>query len=986
MSVGRSSDPWRRGVVVAACLVCLFVSGRGAHGESPGVYLGRVVKAAEAGDKAALRSLAATPLLDPWLVVDRLAELSLRSAAAPYAEATTDPDRDALVTYAKALPPEAPKARSALRAAMRMQAEGKFRDAVAKLETVEFPGNSVSALRALLVLGGIHVDRGNRDAAEAAYAKAASTGKTMGWLLGESSGLVGLQWRLEEAARFAEMRRVLQRRKTIQQLRGAEADLAEISRELGGAHVAVGTPRRAIAPLQHAVAYYDRVNAPVDAAYARVHLAIARSTRGEFARALSLTEEAQRACGKAGDLDGLDYASYVQMMILVEIGKNEAAIRLGRSLLKAEVERGPDHDVAVKLAVSTALAHEGKFDEALGLVEASLKVAQANTLPSVPSVFLHRGMSIRYEQKRYVEALADCKAASLVSSRMSPEAAYSAWAMGASALHLPGRPDAQRYLEKALTLAAEREDADLMTLVHAELAQLYLLEGEFDAAIEQCNKASLAMDQASAGLADDEMIVLRSRRNRRRVFSIRVEAALRLGDPEEVYRAIESGRQRALLVALGGPQAVRGMDIPPNLREQEADLRGRLKEQRERLNLLRDERKKLDEVRGAREALRDTQRQYALVANQIQRLSTSRGSLAHPVPAPVNDVVRRVPKDAAVVLFATSEHWGAALVLSKVGPRIVQFEDWAALRKVAETFADFDRSSDAKVRSKARRTLASRVIDALGLPASTRRLYVSPDGPLTAVPWPAVAEVSARKIDVSLIPSATTLATLGERSQIKTTRKLALGDPLYEKEVDGRRVPWFARGLSLRRLEHSAREVKGIRGPGDLVLLEGDASETRVRRELEKQPAWDVLHFACHGILDEDTPSLSSLALTPTDEDDGFLTAAEIFRLRLRARLVTLAACDVGRGKLVAGEGLLGVVRAFFAAGARRMLVSLWPADDVATTALMKRFYAERAKKGVDSHEALLRAQRYVRESKDEKGSPLWEHPFYWAGWVLWGE
>ena len=76
-----------------------------------------------------------------------------------------------------------------------------------------------------------------------------------------------------------------------------------------------------------------------------------------------------------------------------------------------------------------------------------------------------------------------------------------------------------------------------------------------------------------------------------------------------------------------------------------------------------------------------------------------------------------------------------------------------------------------------------------------------------------------------------------------------------------------------------------------------------------------------------------SLALTPADEDDGFLTALEVFRMKCPADLVVLSACETGKGKIVGGEGIVGLTRAFMYAGSPRVICSLWKVDDEATRA-----------------------------------------------------
>jgi CHAT domain-containing protein len=123
---------------------------------------------------------------------------------------------------------------------------------------------------------------------------------------------------------------------------------------------------------------------------------------------------------------------------------------------------------------------------------------------------------------------------------------------------------------------------------------------------------------------------------------------------------------------------------------------------------------------------------------------------------------------------------------------------------------------------------------------------------------------------------------------------------------------------------------------------------------------------------------LSSLALSPSGDDDGFLTALEVFRLRCPADLVVLSACETGKGKVYRAEGIIGLTRAFMLAGAPRVLVSLWKVDDEATAALMGRFY-EAWRKGVPTARALREAQEFVR------GQEKWRHPRFWAAWSLWG-
>ena len=116
------------------------------------------------------------------------------------------------------------------------------------------------------------------------------------------------------------------------------------------------------------------------------------------------------------------------------------------------------------------------------------------------------------------------------------------------------------------------------------------------------------------------------------------------------------------------------------------------------------------------------------------------------------------------------------------------------------------------------------------------------------------------------------------------------------------------------------------------------------------------------------------------EEDNGLLQAYEVFEhVRLNADLVVLSACQTGLGREMRGEGLIGLTRAFLYAGANSVVVSLWEVSDASTAALMKEFYQE-LRKGTSKDVALQKAQMAVR------GHPKWQHPFYWAPFILVGD
>jgi CHAT domain-containing protein len=131
-------------------------------------------------------------------------------------------------------------------------------------------------------------------------------------------------------------------------------------------------------------------------------------------------------------------------------------------------------------------------------------------------------------------------------------------------------------------------------------------------------------------------------------------------------------------------------------------------------------------------------------------------------------------------------------------------------------------------------------------------------------------------------------------------------------------------------------------------------------------------------------PELSGLVFSLVDPQgrpqEGFLRLHEIYGLRLETELVTLSACRTAFGRELRGEGLAGLSQGFLAAGASRVLASLWDVDDRATAELMTRFYTALLVEQRPAADALRQAQAALRRD------PRWRSPYYWAGFVLQGD
>jgi CHAT domain-containing protein len=468
--------------------------------------------------------------------------------------------------------------------------------------------------------------------------------------------------------------------------------------------------------------------------------------------------------------------------------------------------------------------------------------------------------------------------------------------------------------------------------------------------------------------------------------------ALELGDLERLLWFVERGRAQGLLEGLGGARKLIATTIPEELRVEDRSRRAR--EARATAELRRAVSDgDLNAARARRAELDEATAEVREIADRIQREAKRGAGLVYPRARSTAQVRAALSEGEALVEYASLGPVDVALVIERAGVRVVRLGDPEATDRAAAPLRTPNRAQPAPHDFAASRAT---LVEPLALASDVRRVLVSPDGSLTCTPLAALFGDR----EVAYVPSGTVLSMLREERPSEGAAVLAVGDPNYDLAAEsGQRGP--AKGRRFARLPKTLEEARAV---GDLVLVGDDATEAGLARALRTRPRWLAVHFACHGVVDPERPSQSAVVITPDPENDGFLTALEILRIPVAADLVVLSACETGTGRIARSEGLVGLARAFMYAGASRVLCSLWKVDDEATRALMVKFYEvwsprsresapEDASKagsprdgsavargrGLSAAAALREAQAFVRSH------PKWEHPYYWAAWVLWG-
>ncbi len=169
----------------------------------------------------------------------------------------------------------------------------------------------------------------------------------------------------------------------------------------------------------------------------------------------------------------------------------------------------------------------------------------------------------------------------------------------------------------------------------------------------------------------------------------------------------------------------------------------------------------------------------------------------------------------------------------------------------------------------------------------------------------------------------------------------------------------------------------------DATLFTGlEASKNNVLNTMKTQlHEYSSLVFATHGYFSPDNPVFQEpilfLTLVPAGVD-GFLRMSEVMGLDINSDIVALTACQTGLGKQINGEGTMGMGRAFQYAGAKSALISLWSVSERASVKLVENFF-QNLRTGLSRREALKKARENIR-------SEGFDHPFYWAAFILFGE
>jgi CHAT domain-containing protein len=741
-----------------------------------------------------------------------------------------------------------------------------------------------------------------------------------------------------------------------------------------------------------------------------------RSARGDFQRALP---EIQRALAIDEKALGTNDPTYIRMLgdlaeVYIDLQDRDAAQPvLERQLSLAESNLGPSHPyVASALFELGRIARTKKnFQQALDYDLRAEKIYEQAYGPRHPAVaFLLNNIGNVYDSlgdyPRALEAFQH--AFNLLQDTVGPDNDRTLMPLGNMARVYARLGDTAHAIE---CLRRQNESVDqaisLNLVVASEHERLAYIEkySDMTSQVIDMNLQNAPSDKNARDLA---ALVILQRKGRVQDASSDVMSTLRRHlEPEDQSMLDNLNTTSASLakISLGGGR------ISAEERQQQI---ASLEEKREKLEIE--------------------------IAKQSQGYYQRSGEVT------LESVKAAIPTNAALVEFAVYRPYGpnANDIEPDGEPRYVAYgishdrevavKDLGSQKEIDDgvhAFLQALRHPESHDIRKLGRSLDARIFAPIReLAGETRHWILSPDGELNFVPFESLVDERQRfLVEDHLI----TYVTTGRDLLRMPVAGSSHSSPLIVAN------PWFGDGY--QNVKHEANSLQAARATNQqrsitvsddrsqlyfapLSATAQEAAQLRTlfpdatvlsgryasKTALAQANAPSILHVATHGFFltyqrDDKAPDQSAshnarakfavsvanpllrsgLALAGANmvsegNDNGILTALEAANLNLwGTKLVTLSACDTGVGEVKNGEGVYGLRRAFLLAGAQTVVTSLWPVSDYATRQLMTDYYAG-LKNGAGRAVALREARLAMFKRKGR------EHPFYWAGFVQYGD
>ncbi len=602
--------------------------------------------------------------------------------------------------------------------------------------------------------------------------------------------------------------------------------------------------------------------------------------------------------------------------------------------------------------------------------------------------------------------------------------------------HDAGQDDqALKALAESLKICQEVGGPDSLWMVHQALGAVQAKLGRFSEAVKDYRQALDTIEGLRAGLGEESKTTFMQKKlfvydELIDLLRARHEQEPTKGYDRDSLEIFERKQGRLFLEEMGRSGARNFAGLPENVKNRETELENRLANGQTALEKERSksqpDRPRLQNLEAELE--RDRTALKAL-QGELRTNYPDYYALKYPQPAKPAELQAKVLKPGEILLvYAVMKDKTCLWV---IGPESFRLQTLprgekdlarqvAAYRRTVLKTGDEEgggktQAVNPEAREQLRHDLYNLLIPAAVRPAlACSRLYIIPTGPLYSLPFETLETQGpgqprhyfVEDHPIAYLSSASLLKTLREARARRQAQPayplLAFANPSYARDARGRAEEGSIRGLQTRAYQQILRggfealpetedEVRAIKA----VLQAPEASNPlRVKEaasrsavlslnQAGKLAAYRYVVFACHGILPGEVDRVVQPALVLSHpEKDGYLTMEDVFSLKLNADLVSLSACNTGRGSEVKGEGVMGLTRAFMFSGAPAVSVTLWSIESQSARELDVGLF-----RNLGQQRGRAAALREIKLAllRGEKGEQ-YRHPFFWAPLVVFGD
>ncbi|MDZ7805861.1 MAG: CHAT domain-containing tetratricopeptide repeat protein [Gracilimonas sp.] len=423
------------------------------------------------------------------------------------------------------------------------------------------------------------------------------------------------------------------------------------------------------------------------------------------------------------------------------------------------------------------------------------------------------------------------------------------------------------------------------------------------------------------------------------------------------------------------------------------------------------------DIRALKNQLKDLKFKYQSFVNEIRQTIPEWKNFEYPEALTAKQVMALVPEETAILEFAYTEQQLMIFLVTGNDVKSIVIDNIAGqnpmdhLTNLISSYRNriIDQAPVKELNEISHPLYEILVERPLSISDETiNKLVIVPEGNLTFLPFEALhnsKDYLIEEINIKYLPSASIYPFIQAPHRATSFDILAVAGSGFVESTVGTGV---SSQDNFASLPSTLIEVESISKNFEKakILKNDDVTEAGIKSHDLSE--FRFLHFATHGTIDEVNPSQSGLILSKKTGvealfgEDGYLNSTEISGLTLNADLVTLSACNTGMGKIITGEGLIGLQRSFLSAGSSAVMVSLWNIYDRSTADFMSEFYSQlKVHEAADygfmnrtldwfgfyKHPLFDYKAKALRDAKLSMIShPYYSHPVHWAPFILIGK